>query len=231
MFPGALMEMDTRYGPVAYILAKTEPRIIFVPRHGKRYNVPPDEVNYPGIIRVLHNHAARYVVATTIASRLNPSYGLWDLVVPSDVIDFTHGRRYSVDRGRLVYTDMHEPFSGRVRRVLYEEARARGFRVHDGGTVVVIGGGRYETPAEARMYRALGGDLISMSVMPEAALAKHYGLEYAVLALIGHVAADEGAKTPCDVVEERAASMLGDLRELLLSVARRLVEEEKEEKG
>ncbi len=224
------MEMDTRFGPVAYILARTEPRIIYVPRHGKRHNVPPDMVNYPGIIRVLYNHAVRYVIATTVATRLNPSYQLWDIVIPSDVIDFTYGRKYLVEPGKIHYTDMARPFSERVRRVLAEEAREKGFRVHDWGTVIVAGGPRYETPAEARMYRGLGGDLISMTLMPEAAIARSLGLEYAAIAIIAHPAADEGSKNPLSVVEERIVAMQDRLRELILGVARRLVEEEREEK-
>ncbi len=224
VFPGIAVEFDSLYGRINIVLTKTDPKIVYIPRHGLKGNIPPTEVNYRAIIDALLRRGVKYVLSTTIATRLNEKYEIGDLVIPHDIIDLTTFRQKGFDPVNKPFVDMREVFSEKLRKILIEKAKKHGFKVHDKGVVVVIDGPRFETPAEARMYRMLGGDLISMSLAPEAFMAKEAGLEYAALALVLNEPADKAPKLPRDKLLEELSRYREKLGELILDVARELVE-------
>ncbi len=222
-FKGPILEHDTLYGKVKYMLTTTEPRIVYIPRHGFKQHIPSSQVNYRAIISTLLYLGVRYVVSTTLASRLNKNYEIGDIVVPHDVIDFTKSRQTSLDPTMKAYIDTHRLFSENLRETIIREARQQGFRVHPSGVVVVIEGPRGETPAEARMYRLLGGDLISMSLVPEVFMAKEAGIEYASIALIIDHAADEAPKKDYEEIKTLIQEYRQRIGELILKIASSII--------
>ncbi len=220
LFKAPVMEMDTLVGKIHYMLTATEPRIVYIPRHGLKHDIPSNLVNYRAIITALTYHNVKYVISTTLATRLNPDYSIGDLVIPHDIIDLTKSRQAGLEPSKRIFTDMRNVFSEQLRKILYEKAIEQGFNVHDRGVVVVIEGPRLETPAEARMYRMLGGDLISMSLAPEAFMAKEAGLEYAAIAIIVNPAADEGAKKSIEEINSMLEEIRPRLKNLILETAK-----------
>lgn len=227
IFPGIAVEFDSLYGKINIVLTKTEPKIIYIPRHGLKGNIPPSEVNYRAIIDALLRRGVKYVISTTIATRLNKKYEIGDIVIPHDIIDLTTYRQKGFDPINNPFVDMRNVFSEKLRKLVIEKAKKHRFNVHDKGVVIVIDGPRFETPAEARMYRVLGGDLISMSLAPEAFMAKEAGMEYVAIALVLNESADEAPKKPREKLLEDLTHFRDNLRNLILDVARELVEIEK----
>jgi len=222
LFPGVSLEYDTIYGRVDIVLTKTIPKLTFIPRHGLKDNIPSSDVNYRAIIDALVRRGVRYVLATTIATRLNDKYEIGDIVIPHDIIDLTTNRQKGFDPSRILFVDMKEVFSEELRRIVYSKALSIGLKAHDNGVVVVIDGPRFETPAEARFYRLIGGDLISSSLAPEAFMAKESGLKYAAIAIVLNDPADKGFKPSREEILKRINNMKDKLSELIIETAREL---------
>ncbi len=222
LFQGAILDVDTLYGRVKILLTRTDPRIVCVPRYGLRESIPPSEVNWRAIIDALLHHGVKHVVSTTIATRLKDEYEIGDIVIPHDIIDLTTVRQKGFKPSQIVFTDMRNVFSEELRKLVIEKAREQGFKVHDKGVVVVIDGPRFETPAEAKMYRMLGGDLLSMSLAPEAFMAREAGLEYATIAIVMNEPADKAPKINREELLEKLNTIKNDIRELILSIAREI---------
>ncbi len=224
MFKAPILEMDTLHGRIHYMLTTTEPRIVYIPRHGFKHDIPSNKVNYRAIITALQYHGVKHVISTTLATRLNKEYGIGDIVIPHDIIDMTKTRQSGLEPSKRIFTDMRNIFSDHIRRILYEKALEKGFKVHNKGVVVVIEGPRLETPAEARMYRMIGGDLISLSLAPEAFMAKEAGIEYASIAIIINPAADEGEKKSIEEINNLLEEIKPKLRELIIEAAKEITE-------
>ncbi|MEM1676052.1 MAG: MTAP family purine nucleoside phosphorylase [Desulfurococcaceae archaeon] len=220
LFPGVASEFDTIYGRVDIVLTRTEPRLIYIPRHGLKGNISPSEVNYRAIIDALLHHGVKHVLATTIATRLNDKYSIGDIVVPHDIIDLTTSRQKGFDPVNKPFVDMSRVFSERLRKIVVEKALQHGFRTHSEGVVVVIDGPRFETPAEARMYRALGGDILSMSLAPEAFMSREAGLEYVAIAIVLNDSADKGVKPSKDELLNEINKIKDRLRSLIIDTAK-----------
>ena len=220
LFPGVAIEFDTLYGRVELVLTKTDPKIVYIPRHGLKGSIPPNEVNYRALIDALLHHGVRHVISTTIATRLKEEYEIGDIVVPHDIIDLTTSRQRGFKPISGLFIDMRNVFSENLRRIIIEKAREHGFKVHEKGVVVAIDGPRFETPAEAKMYRILGGDIISMSLAPEAFMAREAGLEYAAIAIVLNESADRGVKMSREELYKKLNDMKDNLRELILDIAR-----------
>jgi len=221
-FPGAAMDVDTLYGKVEIIITKTEPKFIYIPRHGLKQKLPPNEVNYRAIIDALLHYGVKYVVSTTIATKLSENIEIGDIVVPHDIIDLTTSRQKGFDPSKNIFIDMREVFSEKIRSIIIDKALEKGLRVHDRGVVVVIDGPRFETPAEARMYRIIGGDILSMSIAPEAFMAKEVGLEYAALAIVLNEAADKGYKLSREEFLNRLNTISDKIRDLIIAIVKEI---------
>ncbi len=222
IIPGTPVELDTLYGRIQIILSKTKPKIIYVPRHGLKQNIPSYMVNYKAIIDALRYHGVKYTLATTLATRLRDEYGIGDIVIVSDIIDLTTMRQKTLDPNKVLFTDMRKPFSEKLRKILYEILVNEGFNVYENGVAIVVDGPRHETPSEAKMYRLLGGDLISMSLAPEAFMAKEAGIEYAAIAFIVNDPADKGYKRKREEIMKIIEPMRKKLLQIILRVGKEL---------
>lgn len=179
--------VETLYGNVLVKTGKVfGNEVVIVSRHGKKHEVPPTYVNNRANISALKKERVDYVLATSAVGSLREDIKRGDLVIVDQFIDFTKQRPLSFydkfEKGP-VHTPMGEPFSKFLREKLIDSCAKLGLDFHDKGTVVTIEGARFSTKAESKMFQILGGDVINMSIAPEAILAKEAELEYAVIAM------------------------------------------------
>lgn len=181
---GKKERVDTKYGWVSIFRGELgEETVCFLPRHGPRHAVPPHRINHRANISALKKLGVEQILSTTAVGSLSAGIGPGRVVVPDDIIDFS-GLNLTFFDEKIGHTDMSEPFSPNIRRALLKSARATGTKPLDGGTYVCVRGPRYETPAEARAFRKLGGHIAGMTVAPEAMLSREAGIGYATLALV-----------------------------------------------
>ena len=187
--------VDTPYGAtsdaiVVGTLGKS--RIAFLARHGEAHDVAPHRVNYRANVWALHSLGARRVVGVNAVGGITAKMGPRALAIPDQLIDYTDGRlsSYSDAPGvKVRHIDFSEPYTESLRRDLLAAAARSGIVAHDGGCYGATQGPRLETVAEiARMARD-GCDIVGMTGMPEAALARELDIDYACIALVANWAA------------------------------------------
>jgi len=185
--------VSTEYGRVTVASCKFNGLgVAFLPRHGESHAVPPHKINYRANIWALRELGVEWVLATTAVGSFNPEYKPGDLVLIDQFIDFTRNRPYTFYDGEgrgVVHTDFSEPYCPELRGLLRDSAREKGIHIHPRGTYVCTEGPRFETPAEIQMFRQWGADVVGMTNVPEAVLAREAGLCYAVVSLVSNWAA------------------------------------------
>jgi len=197
----ATHQVDTDFGsPSAPIreLVYGLRRVFLLPRHGEDLLIPPHAINYCANLQALKQLGATHVIGLNTVGVVTDVVLPGGLAVPLQLIDYTWGRRHSVYDGtgsNLDHIDFTEPFSATMRKDLLTSAAAAGLTVHDGGVYAVCQGPRLETAAEVDKLERDGADYVGMTAMPEAAIARELGLEYACLSLIVNHAAGRGEKS------------------------------------
>jgi len=160
--------------------------VVILGRHGKDHTLTPSQVNNRANISALKEQGVSAIISTTACGSLREEIKRGDLVILDQFIDFTRLRKNtfhdSFENG-VVHTSMADPFDRNLRKMLYKAAVGQGIKVHERGTVVTIEGPRFSTRAESRMFKLWGGDVINMSIAPEAALACEAGIPYASIAM------------------------------------------------
>ncbi len=167
-------------------------RLAFLARHGEDHTIAPHRVNYRANIWALHHLGARRVIGVNAVGGIRADMGPRTLAVPDQIIDYTHGRLSSfcdVEGAKVDHIDFSEPYSAQLRTELIAAVGRAGIAVVAGGCYAATQGPRLETIAEIERIRRDGGDLVGMTGMPEAALARELALEYACLALVANWAA------------------------------------------
>lgn len=184
----------TDYGEVTVDLIKVgEETAVFLPRHGREHSIAPHRINYRANMAALRELGVENVLASAAVGSLNKTMAPGELALPTQFIDFTHGREGTFFDGEEVrHQDMTEPYCPSLREALVNCALAKGLVVHPEAVYVCTQGPRFETPAEIEMFRRAGGDLVGMTGVPEVVLARELGLCYASLALIANWAAGIG---------------------------------------
>lgn len=166
--------------------------VAFLTRHGPHHSVPPHRINYRANVWALRHLGVERVLATAAVGSLNLEMKPGDFVLVDQFIDFTRRRESTFFEGGeagVVHVDFTEPYCPQLRAVLAQTARELGISVHDGGVYVCTEGPRFETPAEIRAFRRLGGDLVGMTNVPEVVLAREANLCYALVAMVTNFAA------------------------------------------
>ena len=188
-FQGEHVNVDTPFGaPSAAILRGrwNDTEIAFIPRHGAHHTIPPTAVPYRANIHALKQVGVTHIIASGATGSLREEIRPRDLVIPDQVIDRTSRRVSSFfdEAGVATHVEFHEPFCSQMRKLLIEAgAGLSDGPVIDGGTYVCMEGPAFSTVAESRMHRSWGGDLIGMTCMPEAKLAREAEICYGLLAL------------------------------------------------
>lgn len=192
------VSLENKYGKVRLLTGEYQGRkIAFLARHGSGHSVPPHLVNYRANIQALKDLEVKKVIATAAVGSLNEAMKPLDFVVVDQFLDFTKGRISTFFEGGpqgVVHVDMTDPYCKEVREPIYQTAKKLGFSVHNGGCYVTAEGPRFETPAEIKMYKMLGGDVVGMTSVPEVVLAKEAGLCYATVAMVTNFAAGISTK-------------------------------------
>jgi 5'-methylthioinosine phosphorylase len=199
-------------------------RVAFLARHGEGHALPPHRVNYRANLHALRQAGAGRVLALNTVGGITDAYGPRVLACPDQLIDYTWGRESTFwdGEGEALHVDFGHPYSPMFRHKLLAAAKVTGVRVVDGGCYGATQGPRLETNAEIARMRRDGCDLVGMTGMPEAALARELGLDYACLAIVANWAAgcgDAQEITLAEVLDNVAAASAG-LPELVGELAR-----------
>lgn len=180
--------VDTPFGPPsdAIVVGRLSgTSVAFLPRHGRGHGIIPGELNFRANIYALKKLGARAVIAVSAVGSLKESFVPGDLVVPDQFIDRTIGRPSTFfGDGLVVHVSFADPVCAQLSRQLAAAAENCGGSVHRGGTYVCIEGPQFSTRAESRMYRSWGGEVIGMTNLPEARLAREAEMCFATLALV-----------------------------------------------
>lgn len=167
-------------------------RVTFIARHGLDGSIPPHLVNYRANVWALHEQALDYIVGLNAVGGIAPWATPARLVFPDQLIDYTWGRAHTFSDGEmqpLRHVEFTVPFSSAVHATLVAAARDHDLDFHPGGTYGVTQGPRLETVAEIDRMERDGCDVVGMTAMPEAALAREVDLDYAVCAVVVNQAA------------------------------------------
>lgn len=181
------VRVETPYGDPsdAYITGRLEGvRCVFLPRHGRGHRLSPSELNSRANIWGFKKLGVRHVISVSAVGSLREEIAPGHLVCVDQFIDRTRGRPNTFFSDGIVgHIQFADPVEENLRRVLLDAGRAVGATVHDGGTYVCMEGPAFSTRAESEMYRSWGADLVGMTNLPEAKLAREAELAYATVAL------------------------------------------------
>lgn len=160
--------------------------VVIISRHGVKHEITPTEVNNKANIFALKDEGCKYIISTTAAGSLREEIKRGDFVVIDQFIDFTKQRKLTFfDKFEFgpIHTPMANPFSEILRNKLIESCEKLKLPHHRKGTVITIEGPRFSTKAESNLFKQWGGDVINMSISPEAILANEAEVPYAVIAM------------------------------------------------
>ena len=190
---GERLTVNTHYGLVqVQRVGVGDSELVFIPRHGFEHSVPPHRVNYRGNIAALKELGVTNILASAAVGSMAQHLPPGSLALLSQFLDFTRGRPstfFDGEDGAVVHVDVTEPYCPHLRGELLAAAGALGESVCAEATYVCAEGPRFETPAEIRMFRRLGGDLVGMTSVPEVVLAREAGICYAAVAIVTNWAA------------------------------------------
>jgi len=214
--------VDTPYGPArAWTGAGEHEDVVFLSRHGIDHDVPPHRVNYLANIKALQMLGVDRVIASFAVGGIADDIPPGAIVAPDQVIDLTSGRESTYfDGGEsgLKHTPFTEPFSPRLREAIVAKGADHGLTIRPTGTYICTNGPRFETAAEIRMAKIMGADVVGMTAMPEAILARELEIHYAGIAVSVNWAA--GIRGPLQVDFGALESIRGTLLPLMLDVLR-----------
>ncbi|MFC7736635.1 S-methyl-5'-thioadenosine phosphorylase [Roseomonas sp. GCM10028921] len=160
-------------------------RCVFLPRHGRGHRVPPSELNYRANIDVMKRAGCTEILSLSAVGSLNGDLPPGTFVIVDQFIDRTFARKKSFfETGCVAHVSMAHPLCTRLGDALEEAARGIGLKHRRGGTYLVMEGPQFSTKAESELYRAWGCDVIGMTNMPEAKLAREAELCYATVAMV-----------------------------------------------
>jgi len=170
--------------------------VVFLPRHGPAHTIPPHRVNYRANIWALRESGVHSVIAVAAVGGIRQDMPPGRLAFPHQIIDYTWSRQHTYfedDLDQVTHIDFTAPYSEPVRRLLIDAARQLKLEAAEHGTYAATQGPRLETVAEIDRLERDGCSMVGMTGMPEAALARELGLDYASCAVVANWAAGRGA--------------------------------------
>lgn len=214
--------VDTVYGRVKFIAGSYQgTEIAFIPRHGSDHGVPPHLINYRANIMALHQSGVKNIIATAAVGSLNYEFKPGQFVLADQFLDFTKNRHHTFYEGGdqgVVHCDMTVPYCPELRQVLTDAGQEMGLKINNGGVYVCTEGPRFETAAEIKMFKMLGGELIGMTSVPEVCLARELGMCYANISIITNFAAGiSGSVLTHSEVVEMMQTKITDIRKLIIA--------------
>lgn len=180
--------VDTPFGAPSgpYVLATLRgQRVAFLARHGEGHRYTPSELNFRANIFGFKMLGVEWILSASAVGSLREDVAPLDMLVPDQLFDRTHGRAGTFfGEGIVAHVGFAHPFCGPLRGILTAAARTAGATVHDGGTYVCMEGPQFSTIAESNFHRAQGFDVVGMTNLQEAKLAREAEICYATLALV-----------------------------------------------
>ena len=195
--------------------------VIFLARHGYGHTIAPHEVNYRANIWALKEEAVEGVISVASVGGIRADLAPGTLVVPHQIIDYTWGRRSTFFEGAgaaVTHVDFTEPYSGALSKRILDAAKACGEPMLQGAVYATTQGPRLETAAEIARLERDGADIVGMTGMPEAVLARELGLEYAAIGVIANAAAGKGDsanRIALDAIEAVLEDAMGRVRRVI----------------
>ena len=176
--------VNTDYGEVnVSVLDIFGKEVAFIPRHASGHSIPPHKINFQANIDALKQIGVTKIIATNSVGSMNLEIPPGSLVIPDDFLDFSQNRKKTFFEDKVVHIDVTEPYCSYLRDVLDASGD-----VILGGTYVCTEGPRFETPAEIKMFKMLGGDIIGMTGLPEVTLAREREMCYNSICIVSNYA-------------------------------------------
>lgn len=181
--------VETPYGAPSSPLVRGEladKEIVFLARHGNEHTIPPHKINYRANIWALKSVGVTDIIGVAAVGGIHKDIPPEKIVVPDQIIDYTYGRKHTYFEDNLsevTHIDFTHPYNEGLRQALHSAAMEEAVTIYKGGTYAATQGPRLETAAEIKRLENDGCDIVGMTGMPEAALAKELSLNYACCAL------------------------------------------------
>ena len=195
--------------------------VVFLARHGYGHTIPPHRVNYQANLWALKEAGVEVIISVASVGGIRADMCPGTLVVPDQIIDYTWGRKSTFHEGTdepVVHIDFTEPYDAAVRRRILAAATAAGEKILDGAVYATTQGPRLETAAEINRLERDGADVVGMTGMPEAALARELGIPYAAINVVANYAAgraDSSERICFDSIETVLHEAMGRARKVL----------------
>ena len=178
----------TRFGK-ATVFDQQRGDYLVMPRHGAAHKSPPHGINYRANIAAFERLGVKEIIATSAVGSMNRRFRAGEIGLVDQFLDFTKRRHTTFFEDKVVHTDMTYPYSRHINLEISMAAKRMGVDLRPHLTYVCTEGPRFETAAEIRMYKTLGGDVVGMTGVPEVVLANEKKLEYASIAVATNRAA------------------------------------------
>lgn len=180
------VKLETPFGDPsdAYLTGTLEgQRVAFLPRHGRHHSISPTELNSRANIWGFKKLGVKYLISVNACGSLQEQYAPRHIVIPDQLFDRTRNRELTFYQdGVVVHLSVAEPFEPGLSDLLYDSVQEAGATVHKGGTFIIIEGPRFSTKGESKIFRSWGCDIIGMTTIPEAFLAREAEMAYATMA-------------------------------------------------
>lgn len=219
--------IGTPYGPSPIItIGKIgDKEVAFLPRQGEKQETPPHKVDYRANIWALHMLGVEIILATDAVRGINPRLELGSFIVPHDIIDFTKHRITTFyDEAPVIRIDLSSPYCPELRKFLLSAARKVAKKVWSEAVYVCTDGPRYDTPAEIRMYRKLGCDIVGVTGIPEAFLSRELGMCYATICSLIDLAAGTRSRLSVEEASRVTMKSMEKLQQILGNTIQRIPE-------
>lgn len=219
----------TPYGKTSAAIIRSEidgTSVLFMARHGEPHNIPPHRVNYRANIWAFKQLGVGKLIAVNAVGGISTEMPAGSLVIPDQIVDYSYGRDhtfYDGDTDQLEHIDFSFPFATGLRQFIADAAAATNIDIIDGATLGVTQGPRLESAAEINRMDSDGCELVGMTAMPEAALARELGIDYASICLVVNPAAGRGhSLISMEQINDVIQFGMTDVKRLLLAAIARL---------
>jgi 5'-methylthioadenosine phosphorylase len=161
-------------------------KVAFIPRHGKKHTIPPHLINFRANIWAFKEMGIKRIIAPSAVGSLREELKPGDFVVPSQFIDFTKSRKYTLfEEGKVIHISVADPFCPELQNAVYDSAKEINLDLHRDATYVCIEGPRFSTRAESKFYKdVVGADIIGMTLVPECQLAREAQMCYVSISTV-----------------------------------------------
>jgi len=217
-----IKEVDTPYGNPSCALSfghSGEKEVIFLPRHGNPHVIPPHKINCRANIYALKENGVNNIIAVNAVGGITPEMNPGRIVIPEQIIDYTYDRKqtfFEDDLSGVTHIDFTNPYNIVLRKQLLNISTISDLDVFDGGVYAATQGPRLETAAEIDKLEKDGCDIVGMTGMPEAALARELDINYVCLALVANWAAGKtDEEITMTVIEKNLEQGIGKVKMIL----------------